>query len=60
MTFGSYVGIDYSGAETPESHLKALQMYAAKPQVSCQVLDPIAEALDDRQTRIFLESLVAG
>ncbi len=31
MTFDMYVGIDYSGAETPESRLKALQIYAAKP-----------------------------
>lgn len=31
MTFDLYVGIDYSGAETPESRLKGLQMYAAKP-----------------------------
>ena len=29
MTFDAYIGIDYSGAETPESRLKGLQVYAA-------------------------------
>lgn len=30
MTFGKYIGIDYSGAETPTSRLKGLQVYEAK------------------------------
>jgi hypothetical protein len=29
MKFKKHVGIDYSGAQTPESRLKALQVYAA-------------------------------
>jgi hypothetical protein len=29
--FELYIGIDYSGAETPTSRLKALQVYAARP-----------------------------
>lgn len=31
MKFDLFVGIDYSGAETPESRLKGLQLYAATP-----------------------------
>lgn len=31
MDFDLYVGIDYSGAETAESRLKALQVYVAEP-----------------------------
>ena len=30
MRFSRYIGIDYSGAQTPESRLKALQVYEAK------------------------------
>jgi len=29
MTFDTYIGIDYSGAEAPEPRLKGLQVYAA-------------------------------
>lgn len=29
-----FIGIDYSGAETPTSRLKALQVYAARPGLS--------------------------
>ena len=29
MTFDAYIGIDYSGAETPTSRLKGLQIYSA-------------------------------
>jgi hypothetical protein len=29
MTFATYVGIDYSGAETPTSRLRGLQVYRA-------------------------------
>lgn len=32
MRFERYIGIDYSGAETPESRLKGLQVYAADRQ----------------------------
>jgi len=31
MEFDLYIGIDYSGAETPESRLKGLQVYVARP-----------------------------
>ncbi|MBF0422568.1 MAG: hypothetical protein HQL73_06215 [Magnetococcales bacterium] len=31
MTWDLFIGIDYSGAETPESRLKTLQMFAAQP-----------------------------
>jgi hypothetical protein len=31
MQFDLFIGIDYSGAETPTSRLKALQVYAAQP-----------------------------
>ena len=31
MRFELFVGIDYSGAETPESRLKGLQVYTARP-----------------------------
>lgn len=30
MPFDLFIGIDYSGAETPESRLKNLQVYAAR------------------------------
>src|SRR5690606_5470503 len=30
MTFDLFIGIDYSGAESPTSRLKSLQMYAAR------------------------------
>jgi hypothetical protein len=30
MRFSHHIGIDYSGAETPESRLKALQVHEAK------------------------------
>ena len=29
MRFSRYIGIDYSGAQTPESRLKSLQVYEA-------------------------------
>ncbi len=31
MTFDLCIGIDYSGAQTPTSRLRGLQVYAAKP-----------------------------
>jgi hypothetical protein len=34
MTLDLFIGIDYSGAQTPESRLKVLQVYAARPGVS--------------------------
>ncbi len=30
--FERYVGVDYSGAETPDASLKGLRVYAATPQ----------------------------
>lgn len=30
MKFARYIGIDYSGAQTPTSRLKALQVYEAR------------------------------
>jgi hypothetical protein len=38
-TFERYIGIDYSGAETPESSLKGLRVYAADRLNLC-VLQP--------------------
>lgn len=34
--FELFIGIDYSGAETPEARLKGLQVYAARPDDSCE------------------------
>lgn len=31
MRFSTYIGIDYSGAQTPESRLRTLQVYETKP-----------------------------
>lgn len=31
MNFDLFIGIDYSGAETPDARLKALQVYTARP-----------------------------
>jgi len=44
MTYDLYVGIDYSGAETMESHLKSLQMYLAEPGAEPQPARPEAPA----------------
>jgi len=30
MAFDLFIGIDYSGAQTPDSRLKALQVYVAR------------------------------
>jgi hypothetical protein len=40
MRFDLYVGIDYSGAQTPESRLKALQVYAAGPGKAPEKIPP--------------------
>lgn len=40
MTFDRYVGIDYSGAETPESRLKGLQLYVAQPKTEPRPVRP--------------------
>jgi hypothetical protein len=32
--FSRYIGIDYSGAETPLSSLKGLRVYAADPRIA--------------------------
>jgi len=42
--FDRYVGIDYSGAKTPESRLKALQVYAGSPQGEVQKVLPPSSA----------------
>ena len=34
--FDLFIGIDYSGAETPEARLKGLQVYAARPGGACE------------------------
>lgn len=39
--FELYVGVDYSGAETPESRLKALQVYAARPGGQAEPVRPV-------------------
>lgn len=35
-TFDLFIGIDYSGAQTPTSRLKELQVYAARPGGPCE------------------------
>ena len=40
MKFDLFVGIDYSGAETPESRLKPLQVYAAEPAIEPKTVPP--------------------
>lgn len=43
MRFDYYIGIDYSGAETPESRLKGLQVYTASTsQLPERMLTPVA------------------
>jgi hypothetical protein len=44
MMFDLYVGIDYSGAETMESRLKGLQIYAAEPGQEPRAIRPEAPA----------------
>jgi hypothetical protein len=44
MSWDLFVGIDYSGAETPDSRLKALQVYAAEPGREPQPVRPRAPA----------------
>jgi len=38
--FEQYVGIEYSGAQTPKSSLKGLRVYAADPLTAPQEVDP--------------------
>jgi len=38
--FKRYIGIDYSGAETPTSSLKGLRLYEADPEMSAQEVQP--------------------
>lgn len=40
MTFDLHIGIDYSGAETAESRLRALQVFAATEGLPERVLAP--------------------
>lgn len=40
MRFEQYVGIDYSGAQTPSSRLRALQVFAARPHASPRKVQP--------------------
>ena len=40
MNFDRFIGIDYSGAGTPESRLKGLQIYAAEPNTGPQAVRP--------------------
>ena len=49
--FCRYIGIDYSGAETPESSLKGLRVYCAVGETAaCEVaLAPPAAAPDHRE-----------
>jgi len=42
MTFDLYIGIDYSGAETAESRLKGLQVYAATGGLPEHITTPAA------------------
>lgn len=42
--FDRYLGIDYSGAKTPESRLKALQVYAGGPRGEVKKVLPPASA----------------
>jgi hypothetical protein len=44
MKFERFIGIDYSGAETPESRLKGLQIYVATPNVEPQPVRPALPA----------------
>ncbi len=44
MMYDLYIGIDYSGAETMESRLKALQVYAAEASSEPQSVRPAAPA----------------
>jgi hypothetical protein len=62
-TFERYIGVDYSGAETPKSSLKGLRVYAADWLNTPQEVEPppssrkywtrrgIAEWLDERLAR---------
>jgi hypothetical protein len=38
--FARYIGIDYSGAQTPKSSLKGLRVYAADRLTSPQEVEP--------------------
>jgi hypothetical protein len=38
--FKRYVGIDYSGAQTPKSSLKGLRVYAADPLTAPEEVEP--------------------
>ena len=40
MGWDLFIGIDYSGAETPEARLKGLQLYAARPGHKPEAVTP--------------------
>jgi hypothetical protein len=44
VKFDRFIGIDYSGAETPESRLKGLQVYAAAPNAEPRPVRPVPPA----------------
>lgn len=43
MKFERYIGIDYSGAQTPEARLKALQVYEATPDRKPEKTGPLGQ-----------------
>jgi hypothetical protein len=60
MTFDLFVGIDYSGAETAESRLTALQMFSAVPGAEPQPVrpDPLARNWSRREITHWLKARI--
>ena len=56
--FRRYIGIDYSGAQTPTSSLKGLRVYAAAPEVPPDEVQPPASARKYWTRRGIFEWLV--
>jgi hypothetical protein len=61
--FERYIGIDYSGAQTPSSSLKGLRVYAADRLNTPQELEPLAPLLNAGlkylgKRTLFYQSLV--
>jgi hypothetical protein len=52
--FERYIGIDYSGAETPESRCRGLRVYAADGSGTPEPVQPLHGPRRDLPSEVFL------
>lgn len=63
MRFARYIGIDYSGAETPESRLKTLQVYEASAEagpIKVDTPEPKAKHWSRRAIAEYCRQVLSG